>query len=102
MAILTRDVRVLSLGLNRRAGQSVGVSEVPHDVWQRWLSEGIVEDVREESKATATVAEGSVTEEADPSVDQLRERMKELGVRGYHLYKDPDSMKEAIRNAEKS
>lgn len=101
MARLTRDVRVLSLGLNRRAGQSIGVSEVPHDVMQQWVREGIVEDVETE-EATPTGAEGSVTEEADPSVEELREELKRLGVRGWHLYKDPDSMKEAIRDAKES
>ena len=43
MPKLTRDVLVLSTGLSKRAGASVGQGEVPTSVWEAWIAEGIVD-----------------------------------------------------------
>ena len=40
--VLTKEVRVLSTGFHRRAGQSVSVGEVGEELWGLWVAEGII------------------------------------------------------------
>ena len=40
--MLTKDVKVLSTGFNRRRGALISRGEVTEEVWAAWVDEGII------------------------------------------------------------
>lgn len=109
--ILTTNVRVQSTGLVRRAGKSVGTSEVPPSIWDKWVEEGILVDGSEKDLILAPKPEvespppaletelgrmkpSEISEESELplafySQDRLRLMAKDQGVAGYWRMKKP-------------
>lgn len=104
MKILTKDVRVLSTGLVRKAGKSVGKSEVPPGLWQAWIDEGIVVDFDEDllikspkpvvkspkPAVEKDLEKGEVVEElpySNLSLKRLRTLAEERGIDRYWMKK---------------
>lgn len=88
MYFLTQSVKVLSTGLVRVAGDTIQRREVPEQVFERWVRDGIVTDV-----APAPDPEPEI-ESPDPlpplhipayamPEPELRELAKELGISHY-------------------
>ena len=98
---------VLSSGLARSKGQSVGQGEVPPAVWQAWIEEGILEDAGPKPKrqiedvdltprkSLSTPTEGDLElREIDKnfelhqlSDDELKAMGKRMRITSYHLMK---------------
>lgn len=111
MARLTRDVLVLSNGFSKRAGASVGQGEVPPQVWNTWIAEGIIVDAqaiplptqepeqKTEESPLPHVGDSLSTEPvADPQLrdlpeEELRQMGKKLKLKQWHLMKLPTLIK---------
>lgn len=101
MKVLTRDVRVLSTGIVKRKGSSVGIGEVPATVWQSWLDEGILTDDEDAlipppdtsvRRQTALEEEGVIITRDEVMVtldslskERLRQMAKDVGIPHWHL-----------------
>ena len=103
---LTRDVMVLSNGLQRRVGASVGKGEVPQQVWDNWIAEGIVieavpapvqQEPEKELEETPLphggvslenkVEEGVDKQLRELSDEELRQMGRKLKITSWHLMK---------------
>jgi hypothetical protein len=103
---LTRDVMVLSSGLQKRAGAPVGKGEVPERVWNAWIAEGIVvesvpslvaeEPEKELEEAPLPHGGASLETPVDKGVDkqlrelsdeELRQMGRKLKITSWHLMK---------------
>lgn len=40
--ILTRDVHLASTGFSRKAGAKISSTEVPSNIWDLWVKDGVV------------------------------------------------------------
>ena len=98
MAKLTRDVLVLSSGLARRKGASIGQGEVPDIVWQNWIAEGIIvvdsppvtpAPLEIEPEVSPSPHDGDTPQTKDGQLrslsdDQLRLMAKQLKIQSWH------------------
>jgi len=106
MAKLTRNVMVLSTGLTRSKGANINQAEVPQNVWDTWVKEGVVEvdtppdppaplEIKPEIEVSPS-PHGGDTPSEDVTADEqlqsmtlkeLKEMSKRLGIRNGHLMK---------------
>jgi hypothetical protein len=94
---------VLSVGLTKSRGASVGQGEVPPAVWQAWIDEGIIENVpptppaplepkKETKDAPKPHSGASLSKDGDPQLqdlsdDELRAMGKRLKIKSSWVMK---------------